>query len=110
MTPKKAPKREKRAPSASDRRSTLGRKPMFKDEAAVVAVLKAVSDEKKRTHDTCTLHNLKAAVDLHPELFAPNLKTVDGKKVEVPYSPGAVKQAVYRLVRAHKIWISRSGN
>lgn len=102
MPPKKAPKKE--------RRSTLGRKPMFRDEAAVVSVLKAVSDERKRTHDTCTLHNLKAAVELRPQLFAPNMKKgPDGTMVEVPYSPGAIKQAVYRLVREHKIWISRNG-
>jgi len=109
MTVKQAPRSVKKAPTKKS--GVLGRKPMFKDEAAVVKILKAESEDKKARHDTCTLHNLRVAVEAHPDLFTPNTKT-DKKTHEVTtrsYTQAAIKQAVYRLVTKHKIWLSRSG-
>ena len=85
---------------------------MFNDEAKVVAVLKTRSEDAKLKKDTCTLRNLKAEIQLHPELFNPNMRRVSADKkdttvAERPYSDGAIKQALYRLVVKHKIWLSR---
>lgn len=108
MTATPAPKSRKpttKKKAAATQPAHLGRKPMFKDDLEVVKILREVSNQRKVDGDTCTLHNLKAAVMKNPDLFAPNIKS----GVEVAYSPGAVKQAIYRLVREHNIWISRNG-
>lgn len=114
MTTKKAQPKASRKTEVLRRPGTLGRKPMFPDEAKVVAVLRAESEYHKSRgrsdrRDTCTLHNLQIAVESHPDLFGPNLRHGKDGPVNRPYSPAAIKQAVYRLVKKHDIWLSRNG-
>ncbi len=103
-----------KAAAAPGAKGHFGRRPMFKDDAAVVAVLREFSHTQYIGIMSCSLSNMAAELLKKPELFndvyAPTKTTMlDGRTAYVPHSKQSLKQAVYRLVKANNIWTSRNG-
>ena len=75
-------------------KNSIGRPPMFKDQNRAGKVLAAFSEARRSDGYDCTLRELVNCAKK-------NFSLED-------HSYGAIRQAVYRIVRARNIWLSRT--
>ena len=96
--------------TAQEAKAHIGRPPIFDDESKALRILKEESEHCRKLRKPCTLSSLSAEVASEFNVYL--LKKSEERPKATPKgfkkvaSEDAMKQALYKLVCKHDIWLS----
>ena len=95
---------------AKKAKAHIGRPPIFDDESKALRILKEESEHCRKMRKPCTLSSLSAEVAAEFNVYLRKKSEDKPKSVPTGFkkvaSEDAMKQALYKLVCKHNIWLS----